>query len=110
MEHFWKYRGACLAAAVKPEFRAEGILHPQRRGLRNAISLGVFKTEDAANKFLDSVRSQGVKNARYGARTQTIQQTTFVLHDPQPAQAERLQQLKADFAGSEVKIGPCDRA
>ncbi len=76
---------------------------------RNAISLGVFKTEEAAGKFLDSVREQGVKNARSGARTQTIQQTTLVLRDPQPAQAERLQQLKTDFAGSEVKIGPCDR-
>ena len=76
---------------------------------RNAISLGVFKTEDSANKFLDAVRKQGVANARSGARAQTIQQTTFVLRDPQPAQAERLQQLKTDFAGSEVKIGPCDR-
>jgi hypothetical protein len=74
---------------------------------RNAISLGVFKTEDTAAKFLEAVHAQGVANAQSGARTQTIQQTTFVLRDPQPGQAERLQQLKAEFAGSDVKIGPC---
>lgn len=77
---------------------------------KNAISLGIFKTEDAANKFLDAVREKGVKNARYGARAQTIQQTFVVLRDPQPAQTERLQQLKAEFSGSEIRIGPCDRA
>jgi SPOR domain len=75
---------------------------------KNAISLGVFKTEDAANKFLETVQAKGVNDAKSGARTQTIQQTVLVLRDPQPAQAEQLQQLRNDFAGSEVKIGPCD--
>lgn len=76
--------------------------------LKNAISLGVFKTEDTAAKFLQNVQGLGVKNAKSGVRSQTIQQTLFVLRDPQPAQAERLQVLKTVFAGSEVKIGPCD--
>jgi hypothetical protein len=77
---------------------------------RNAISLGVFKSEDAANKFLEAVAARGVKNAKAGARTQSIQQTVLVLRDPQPAQTEQLQQLKNGFAGSEVRIGPCDKA
>jgi hypothetical protein len=76
---------------------------------RNAISLGVFKTEEAANRFLESIRDKGVRNARSGARTQTIQQTVFVLRDPQPAQAQQIQSLKADFAGSDVQIGPCEK-
>jgi len=76
---------------------------------KNAISLGVFKTEGAADKFLEAVKAKGVKNAKYGARAQTIQQTIVVLRDPQPAQAEQLQQIKGDFAGSEVRIGPCDK-
>ena len=95
------------------ELKAEGLKDffilsdgPQK----NAISLGVFKTEEAANKFLDAVKEKGVQNARSGARTQTIQQTYVILRDPQPAQTERLQQLKGDFAGSEIRIGPCDRA
>ena len=77
---------------------------------KNAISLGVFKSEDAANKFLEAVTGRGVRNAQVGARTQSIQQTVLVLRDPQPAQTEQLQQLKNDFAGSEVRIGPCDKA
>ena len=77
---------------------------------RNAISLGVFKTEEAANRFLESIRDKGVKTARSGARTQTIQQTVFVLRDPQPGQAQQIQSLKADFAGSDVQIGPCEKS
>jgi len=76
---------------------------------RNAISLGVFKTEEGANKFLDSVREKGVTTAKTGERTQSIQQTVIVLRDPQPAQAQKIQAMKADFAGSDVQIGPCDK-
>jgi hypothetical protein len=76
---------------------------------RNAISLGVFKTEDGANKFLETIKAQGVSNAQAGERTQTIQQTVIVLRDPQPAQTQKIQALKADFAGSDVQIGPCDK-
>ena len=77
---------------------------------KNAISLGMFKTEEAANKYHDSIRPRGVNSARVGPRAQSIAQTMLVLRDPQPAQAETLQQLKNDFAGSEVRIGPCDGA
>jgi len=77
---------------------------------RNAISLGVFKTEDAAARFLDTIKEKGVKNARSGARTQTIQQTVFVLRDPQPAQTLQMQSLKAEFAGSDVQIGACEKS
>jgi hypothetical protein len=78
--------------------------------LKNAISLGVFKTEDTAGKFLENVKALGVKTAKSGARSQTILQTVFVLRDPQPAQADQMQRLKASFPGSEVKIGPCEGA
>ena len=78
--------------------------------LKNAVSLGVFKTEDAATKFVDTLRNQGVTNARSGARTQTIQQTVFVVRDPQPAQTQHIQALKADFAGSDVQMTPCEKS
>jgi hypothetical protein len=77
---------------------------------RNAISLGVFKTQDGANKVLETVQAQGVKNAQSGERSQTIQQTVIVLRDPQPAQTQKIQSLKSDFAGSDVQIGPCDKS
>lgn len=77
---------------------------------KNAISLGIFKTEEAANSYHQSIRSRGVNSARVGPRAQGIAQTTLVLRDPQPGQAEKIQQLKNDFSGSEVKIGPCNGA
>ena len=77
---------------------------------RNAISLGIFKSEEAASKFHESIRARGVNTARIGPRNQAIAQTVLILRDPQPAQADTLQQLKTDFAGSDVKIGPCDKA
>jgi hypothetical protein len=79
-------------------------------GQRYSISLGIFKTEDAANKFLESIKAKGVRTAVTGARTQPIQQTVLVVRDPQPAQAEQLQKLKDDFAGSDIRIGPCEKA
>jgi SPOR domain len=114
---YWVYLPALpsKAAAEKrvAELKAQGLKDffiLSDGAQKNAISLGVFKTEDAANKYLDKVKASGVKNAKAGARTQTIQQILIVLRDPQPAQAEQLQRLKNDFAGSEVKIGPCDKA
>jgi hypothetical protein len=75
---------------------------------KNAISLGVFKTDEAANTFLETIKAKGVRNAVAGGRPQFIQRHILVLRDPQPAQAEQLQALKRDFPGSEVRIGPCN--
>ena len=77
---------------------------------KNAISLGIFKTEEAASKYHEAVKLRGVISARIGPRSQPVAQAVLVLRDPQPAQTEKLQQLKTDFPGSDVKIGPCDRA
>ena len=77
--------------------------------LRNAISLGIFKSEEAASKYHESIKPRGVNSARVGPRSQPIALTVLVLRDPQPAQTERIQQLKSDFPGSEVRIGPCER-
>lgn len=114
---YWVYLPALASRAAAErkviELKAQGLKDffiPSDGAQQNAISLGVFKTEDAANKFLEAIMDKGVKNAKSGARTQTIQQTILVLRDPQPAQAEKLQQIKNEFAGSEIRIGPCDKA
>ena len=77
---------------------------------KNAISLGIFKTEEAANSYHQTIKARGVNSARVGPRAQGIAATTLVLRDPQPGQTDRIQQLKSDFAGSEVRIGPCNGA
>jgi hypothetical protein len=80
-------------------------LGPQRL----AISLGVFRTEEAAQARLDALQAQGVKTAKVGPRAQSVQQTVLVVRDP-PAQAmARLKEMQSDFQGSEIRVGSCER-
>ena len=76
---------------------------------RFAISLGVFRTEEAAQARLEALQAQGIKTAKVGPRAQSVQQTVLIVRDP-PAQAmARLKEMQADFQGSEIKVGSCER-
>ena len=94
------------------DLKAQGVrdilpveLGPQRL----AISLGVFRTEEAAQARLEALQAQGVKTAKVGPRAQSVQQTVLVVRDP-PAQAvARLKEMQGDFQGSEIRIGSCER-
>ena len=74
---------------------------------RNAISLGVFKTEEAAQNFLDVLRAKDVRSARVGARAGKQKATIFILNSVSSATEARLTSLKKDFPGSELKNVPC---
>lgn len=75
---------------------------------RNAISLGVFKTEDAAQKFLESLKGKGVRSAMAGERMSKFVLTVFVLKNPGAETAAKLVALQNEFSGSELKAVPCD--
>jgi sporulation related protein len=77
---------------------------------RFAISLGVFRTEEAAQARLAALQAQGVKTAKVGARAQSVTQTVLVVRDPPAPAVARLKELQGGFAGSEIKIGTCDKA
>ena len=77
---------------------------------RFAISLGIFRTEDAAQARLAALEAQGVKTARVGARVQAIAQTALVVRDPPAPAVARLKELQGSFPGSEIRIGACDKA
>jgi len=77
---------------------------------RFAISLGIFRTEDAAQARLAALEAQGVKTARVGARVQAIAQTALVVRDPPAPAVARLKELQGSFPGSEIRIGTCDKA
>jgi hypothetical protein len=76
---------------------------------RFAISLGIFRTEDAAQARLAALEAQGVKTARVGARVQAIAQTALVVRDPPAPAVARLKELQGAFPGSEIRIGTCDK-
>ncbi len=73
-----------------------------------ALSLGVFKTEEAANIQLAQLRSKGVRSAivaPYG-----VAATTFVIREPGEAVTMKLAELKAEFPAAALKAVACTDA
>lgn len=73
----------------------------------NAISLGVFKTQEAAQKFVDALRAKDVRSAQIGERASKLKATIFVLQNVDGAVSSRLAALQKDFAGSAINTIPC---
>jgi hypothetical protein len=76
---------------------------------RYAISLGIFRTEEAARGFLAELRKQGVRTAVIARRDNFLKQVVFYVREPSPATAARLALTQNDFPGSELKAGPCPK-
>ncbi len=74
----------------------------------NAISLGIFKTEEAAQKFLETIKGKGVKSAVEGERMSKFTLTVFVLKNPDAETAAKVVALQNEFAGSELKAAACE--
>lgn len=74
---------------------------------RNAISLGVFKTREAAQNFLNLLRTKGVHTAKVGERASKLKATIFRLNRMDAATEAKLTAMQKDFAGSELKNVPC---
>jgi hypothetical protein len=94
------------------DFRARGIgdasvvdAGPQR----NAVALGSFPSEDAAQARLADLVKLGVANARAGPRQQVITSTVLVIRDPQAQVVAKLRDLMTAYPGTEAKVGGCDK-
>jgi cell division protein FtsN len=72
---------------------------------RFAVSLGVFKTEEAANNYLGQLRQKGVRSAVAGPRG--VKSSTFVIRDPGDAAAAKIAALKAEFPNAQLKATTC---
>ncbi|OGS81336.1 MAG: hypothetical protein A2061_02110 [Gallionellales bacterium GWA2_59_43] len=73
----------------------------------NAISLGVFKTREAAQNFVSQLRAKDVRSAQVGERSSRLKVTMFVLWGLDTATAERLTAFRKDFPGSELRQVSC---
>lgn len=73
----------------------------------NTISLGVFRTQEAAQNFLDELRTKDVSTAQVGERASKLKATIFVLNELDTATVVKLTAMQKDFAGSELKNVPC---
>lgn len=74
---------------------------------QNAISLGLFKSRESAQKFLDGLRNKGVSSAKMGERTGKAHATVFVINGLDEKMNVKLADLKKEFAGSELKTVSC---
>jgi hypothetical protein len=77
---------------------------------RNAISLGIFRSEDAAQVFLASLKGQGVRTAIAARRENFLKQIAFHVREPSAATVARMTALQQAFPGTEVRAGPCPEA
>lgn len=67
---------------------------------RWAVSLGVFRTEDAAKSHLDALRAKGVKSAAIGQRETQVPKVWFQVRGIDPALHARLQEIARDLEGA----------
>lgn len=74
----------------------------------NAISLDIFRSEEAARKFLVEMRSKGIRSAVMGERS--LKQMAFVAHKPAEDIIEKMIRLQQEFPGSELKASGCEVA
>jgi hypothetical protein len=108
---FWVYvpplASRQSATQKASEFKRLGVddyfVVPDDPKWRNAISLGVFKTEEAAKARLAALRAKGVRSATVGAREGQPGKTYFQVRDASPAVAAKLNELKQGYAGTEVR-------
>lgn len=74
---------------------------------RNAVSLGLFKSEDAANAELERLRKLGVRSAVVTRREKFLKQVSFFVREPSAATIARITELQRDFPAGEMKAVTC---
>ncbi len=74
---------------------------------RNAISLGIFRTEEAAQNLLSGLQKRGVAEATIELRGGFFRRVVFYVREPDDALVATMSALKAAHPGTEVKAVAC---
>jgi hypothetical protein len=70
---------------------------------RWAVSLGVFRSEEAAQARLAALRDQGVRSARIGAREAPLPKVWLQVKNVDPGLEAKLQEIAREVSGSELR-------
>lgn len=73
----------------------------------NAISLGVFSTEEAARRYLSTLEGKGVKDAQSGPFVRETREIAMLVKEPDTELLARLTVLQRDFPVSQLRAVPC---
>ena len=68
--------------------------------LRWSLSLGVFRTEEAARARLEALRARGVRSAQVGRRETRVAKVWFQVRSVDAALQSRLQEMAREFEGA----------
>jgi len=74
--------------------------------LRYGISLGIFKTDEAAQKQVANLAKRGLSGAKVGTRSVSSSKVAFQLRDLGGDAKLAFDKIKADFPGQEVRSCP----
>jgi hypothetical protein len=93
------------------ELKAAGIdeyfVLKEGRKWHNAISLGVFKSEDSARQLLAAVRKKGLHSAKVGERKGKLKYIVFRINEMSSDEMAHLNKLHKDFPNSDLKKTTC---
>jgi len=93
------------AAELKNLGIDEFFVVPDEGPYRWAVSLGVFRNEDAARARLAALRAQGVRTAQVGPREMVVPKLWLQVSAVDAATEARLKEAAAQIEGSELR--PC---
>ncbi len=112
---YWVYipplKDKALAAQKVAELKSLGVTDyfvVQDAGVwLNAISLGVFKTQEAAQSFLEGLKAKGVHSAKIGEKSASKPAVMFELSGLNKDEGDKLTALQKDFSEIELKRVSC---
>lgn len=74
---------------------------------RNAISLGLFRSEEAANAELEQLRQRGVRSAMITRREKLLKLVSFFVREPSAATIARMTELQGEFPSATMHAVNC---
>ena len=86
--------------------RAQGVTEMSIRP-DNAISLGVFSSEEAAKRFLSSLEAKGVRGAEAGAFQKELRELAMLVREPDTETVARLALLQRDYPNAQLRAVSC---
>lgn len=100
-------QGAQRKAAELKELGIDEYFVVQEEGpLRWALSLGVFRTEEAAQAHLAGLRTRGVRTARVGERDTAVSKVWLRVSNVDPGLERQLIDIALQMEGSELRSCP----
>jgi len=75
--------------------------------MRFAVSLGIFRSEESAVRFLERLKARGVTRAVAGQRQHGIRLNALYVRDPVESESRRLLELEAAWPGTDLRAAAC---